>query len=656
MPEINIPGVTQSRYKTDELIEGLMRLERIPRDRADEQLQQYKNEQTAWRQLSRQVTTLRDSARALYSYNNPFTEKIADSSDTNAVTVSVTREAQDQQFSVSVLQKAEADSFLSAEIPKDATVPAGKYVFTVGDKTIQFSWKGGSYPDFVRSLNRRGEGTIRAQMIQTAPGKRALLIESLKTGAEQSLQFEEAAFDLAMSIGILTEKPPASVETSETEALVAPGASKTISFSSPVQASDEFMLEYTVSSASSAEMAEGAESAGQTALQPELPLPGGITYEGITVVNEESETALPPMSRIAARPAASAAKAALSLRTSEGEFIPLPDIPQSGSQTFAIPLNEGTVDALVVTNTSADKSINLSDIRIFGNEQGGLVPANPISRAQDAVVQYEGITITRPDNTIADLVPGVTLTVQGESDRPVRINVSPDTEVAKEAIIAFVANYNRVIAEINILTQNKPEIIEEIQYFTQEERETAEEKLGMMQGETALNTLKNTLQRITSSSYTADDNSVYALLAQIGISTRATSGGSIDSSRLRGYLEIDEGLLDAALETSMASVKNLFGYDSDGDLVIDSGAAIAIDNNTTPYVQRGGIFASRTAGLDTRITETERRITQLDQQLDQKEADLKRQYAQMEGALNRLESQSDAISNFNRRNSNTNRD
>ena len=648
MPEINIPGVTQSRYKTDELIDGLMRLERVPRDRADEQLQQYRNEQTAWRQLSRQVVALRDSARALYSYNNPFTEKIADSSDSSAVTVAVTREAQDQQFSVSVLQKAQADSFLSAEIPKDATVPAGKYVFAVGEKTIQFSWRGGSYPDFVRSLNRRGDGTIRAQMIQTAPGKRALLVESLKTGAEQSLRFEEAAFDLAVEVGILAEKPPATVDVSETEAQVAPGASMTISFSAPVQAADDFLLEYTVSSAS----AESAQAAVQTASRPELPLPGGITYEGITVTNAESETALPPMSRSVARSAApAAASAALSLRTSSGELIPLPDIPQTGSQTFAVPLNEGTIDALVVTNTSADRSINLSDIRIFGNEQGGLVPANPVSRAQDAVVQYEGITITRPDNTIADLVPGVTLTVQGESERPVRINVSPDTETAKDAIIAFVANYNRVIAEINILTQNKPEVIEEIQYFTEEEREAAEEKLGLMQGETTLNTLKSALQRITSSSYTADDNSAYALLAQIGISTRATSGAGVDTSRLRGYLEIDEGVLDAALETSIASVKDLFGYDSDGDLVIDSGAALAIDNNTTPYVQTGGIFAARTAGLDTRITETERRITQLDQQLDQKEADLRRQYAQMEGALNRLESQSDSISNFNRRNS-----
>ena len=70
MADISIPGVTASKYKTEELIEGLMKLERVPRERADEDLQTYKKQQEAWRQLSRHVSTLRDSVRTLYSYRN----------------------------------------------------------------------------------------------------------------------------------------------------------------------------------------------------------------------------------------------------------------------------------------------------------------------------------------------------------------------------------------------------------------------------------------------------------------------------------------------------------------------------------------------------------------------------------------------------------
>ncbi|WP_369413769.1 flagellar filament capping protein FliD [Brucepastera parasyntrophica] len=121
-----------------------------------------------------------------------------------------------------------------------------------------------------------------------------------------------------------------------------------------------------------------------------------------------------------------------------------------------------------------------------------------------------------------------------------------------------------------------------------------------------------------------------------------------------GYLEIDEKKLDDALKNHISGIKNFFGYDSDGDLVIDSGLAWAFDNNLTPYVQTGGIFPTRTSGLATRITTTEKRIDQLDKQLETKEAELRAKYGRMEGSLNSLQNQSDSISNFNRRNSNNN--
>jgi len=151
--------------------------------------------------------------------------------------------------------------------------------------------------------------------------------------------------------------------------------------------------------------------------------------------------------------------------------------------------------------------------------------------------------------------------------------------------------------------------------------------------------------------YPTSDQINVSTLSQIGISTKATAGGAVESSRLRGYLEIDEKKLDEVLSSSMPAIKALFGYDTDSDLVVDSGIGYSIDSQITPYVQTGGIFSTRTSGLGSRITATERRITQLDEKLERKEADLRRKYGQMEGALRSLESQSESISNFNRQNS-----
>ncbi|MBQ9622145.1 MAG: flagellar filament capping protein FliD, partial [Treponema sp.] len=133
----------------------------------------------------------------------------------------------------------------------------------------------------------------------------------------------------------------------------------------------------------------------------------------------------------------------------------------------------------------------------------------------------------------------------------------------------------------------------------------------------------------------------------IGISSRASgSTGGYVASQMRGYLEIDEKQLDKALDEHIDEIKNLFGYDSDGDLVVDSGIGYAIDKQLTSWVQSGGIIASKNSGIDTKIKASEANIRRLEGQLSSKEAKLRNKYGQMEGTLNNLNSQSNTIQNF----------
>jgi len=62
MSDVSIPGVT-SKYDTQKLIEGLMKVERTPRDRAAERLEQIRFQRTVWSELGRRISSLRDSAR-----------------------------------------------------------------------------------------------------------------------------------------------------------------------------------------------------------------------------------------------------------------------------------------------------------------------------------------------------------------------------------------------------------------------------------------------------------------------------------------------------------------------------------------------------------------------------------------------------------------
>ncbi|MCK5248685.1 MAG: flagellar filament capping protein FliD, partial [Spirochaetaceae bacterium] len=110
----------------------------------------------------------------------------------------------------------------------------------------------------------------------------------------------------------------------------------------------------------------------------------------------------------------------------------------------------------------------------------------------------------------------------------------------------------------------------------------------------------------------------------------------------------DEEKLDTYLESDIDAVKDLFGKDSSGDLIIDSGVAQAIDKYLIPYTQTGGFVSTRIARIDSQIDSTKDDIEDYEEHLEDYEADLKRQYGMMEAMLNQLENSSQELDNFNR--------
>lgn len=211
MAGINIPGVTD-QYNTTETVEKLMQIERIPLNREQKTLETYKNQQDAWRSVNRKVTSLRDSVKSLYSFENPFNNKITSSTEENAITAEATRKATYESFKIDVIQPASADRFLSSELEADTKVPAGTYTYKIADKTVSMRWKGGSLQDFSNALNRRGGDTLKTRVIGASKGMKTFSIESQKTGAESKLIFEDDAKTFAESSGMIVRVKPKTIE------------------------------------------------------------------------------------------------------------------------------------------------------------------------------------------------------------------------------------------------------------------------------------------------------------------------------------------------------------------------------------------------------------------------------------------------------------
>jgi flagellar hook-associated protein 2 len=270
-----------------------------------------------------------------------------------------------------------------------------------------------------------------------------------------------------------------------------------------------------------------------------------------------------------------------------------------------------------------------------------------VATASDAIIKYEGITITRGTNDIDDVVPDVTLHVHEKTEKTATITINPDRESAKNALITFVGQYNQVIAEMNVLTSNKPEIVTELDYLSESEQEKMMQKLGMFQGDFSLTNGKSQFQQIVSNNYNYGYDADITMLNQIGISTNASGRSTgYNASQLRGYLEIDEKKLDSQLETNLDQIKDLFGFDKDGDLIIDSGIGYLLDKQLEGWTKTGGIISTKNSTLKTRIDSSNTKITKLQTQLEKKEAELKSKYSTMESTLNNLESQKSTITDW----------
>ena len=656
MSDIYVPGV-RSRFSTDQIVEDLMTIERVPRDRAASNVERLEAERGYWQDIGRRTNALRESSRNLFSFQNPFNDRIVNSSDSSIITGVAIRDALEQERSFTVRQIAQADRFLSSPLEENFRVEGGNYSFSVGNEEISFEFRGGTLREFVDALNRRGRDVIQASIITVRPGTQSLLIESRITGEENRLNFSGDALTLGEVTGMVGRVNDSRQDFTDGIIRVAAGEIADIPLNFQVPASGTHVL---VLDAFTETRTLDGWTVPRPPPGPSIPGAGSISYGGIVIQNDATSVDLPPW-QAPAPPQRVDNMGVLHLVFSDGSSTLLsPIIDSQGFNTYQYQLGDlasgRTIVSLSLINDNTHRDISIRNVQIHDpNALGGIRALNPVSTAQDAIVSMEGIEIRRSGNEIDDLVPGVTLNVRMASDRPVTLRIEPDREAVKDAIIAFVGNYNRLMAEINILTRNDERVLDELTYLTREERLEYRERLGAFSSDSSLMQLRNSLLNIINTPYpTVWGDRDVILFSQIGIGSdvRGSGTGGTDPSRLRGYLEIDERVLDAAIETRLREIKDLFAIDTTGDLMADTGAAFSMDALMRPYTETGGLISLRTGTMTARIEQENQRIQTLDRQLAAREQELRRQYNQMEGAYNQMERMSNSLDNFMRQNSN----
>ncbi|QEN07210.1 hypothetical protein EXM22_04100 [Oceanispirochaeta crateris] len=660
MADISIPGIN-SKYNTEELVQGLVEVEKVKLSTMENSVKEQEEEKRIWQNFNRKISSLRTSARTLFGFENPFSNKLVDSSNERILTATATRDAEEQELSFTVLQTASTDKFISPSMPVDERVPEGTYSFEVGDKEFSLRYRGGKLSDFAKRLEAKADGLMKLTVVRDTSDTQVVLFESTATGTENRLRFKDDALSWALDSGIIkpveTDNTQINFDTSrktvQSEVLLTAESELHIELPSPVPVEDGMILEYTIS-------VTDIDPASREPVEPPppvLPSTASAVLDGLEVQSFANKAEIPPWNKPELPPVVEDSSIGFFLTETESQN--LQDLPAGNEpQKVKIPLtsSQGNILSFDFINKNTLREVNISNMRITDPRSAdGYVGVNSLSTAGNAILDFNGIKVERDTNEIDDLIPGVTLNLQrANPDEEVDIAIKPDVESAKDEIIKFVYNYNQAMTQILILSSDNTDIVNEIDYFTDEEREKALEELGTFRADITLMQLKNRLQRITSSPYETSLERELSMLSQIGISTNAAvgGGGSVNVSKLRGYLEINEEVLDKSLQTNSRAIKELFGQDTDGDLVIDSGAGYELDRFLNPYIQTGGIFSNKIRMLDNGISDTNDEIEDYKEYLADYESDLKRKYGSMEGMLNQLESNSSSLDTFNQQNNN----
>ena len=686
MAGLNIPGVTD-QYNTNDTVEKLMKIERIPLTREQNQLESLKTEKNAWRDINTKLSSLRDNTKTLYSFENPFNSKLTSSTGEYAITAEANRSASLQSFKVDVIQAASSDRFLTDELENDFKVPVGTYTYKVGEKQITFNWKGGTLKDFSNAINKRGNNIIKSSIIGASAGNKSLLIEAVPTGKENRLIFEDDAKTFAFDSGMVDKiksqtqtfassqteilpvnkieydepvyMPPLSLTNTKYDeekqtATVEPRGAYQVKVPEKILRDTDLHLQFTITQKVTEDI---TPEINKTLIQPELPDAGTAEYGGIIISNNLSDTNLnlPPEPPAPLEPVKTNSILYAVMEDGSEKEIPYTPAEDEKAAQIDVKLSEYPgLKAIAVRNLNTGTSYEISSFTALDPVKDlGYGPKHPVSTADDAIIKYEGITITRSSNKIDDVVPEITLNVHDKTEKTATIAVKPDTEASKAAIIEFVGKYNQAVAELNILSQNKQEIIDELDYLSPDEKEAEQKKLGLFQSDFSLTNIKSNMSSTLAARYLFSDTAEITMLSQLGIATNAGGySGGYSQSKLRGYLEIDEKKLDDAISNHLDDIKMLFGYDSDGDLIVDTGIAYKLDKQISAYTQTGGILAMKTSSLDSKIKSSESKISKLENQMAKKEAELRNKYSQMEGSLNSLEAQQNTISNFTKQQQN----
>jgi len=287
----------------------------------------------------------------------------------------------------------------------------------------------------------------------------------------------------------------------------------------------------------------------------------------------------------------------------------------------------GTVARLVLaadeTGTANTIGIAVSDADANNTDDQGLSrfyfsAADPVNSrlveqqaAADARIAVDGLTAFSSSNVFRDVIDGVTITALKDPADP--LNPEPETlAIALDRggvaarVKAFVAAYNEVVSAIRDVSGY----------------DATAGTAGALNGDATVRGISSRLRAIIGAAGIGDGTP--GSLSELGIQTQRD-----------GTLKLDAARLDGALRTNFSGVGSLFAA--------DDGVATRLQDMLDGLLDRGGILATRTEGLDRQLKSIASDRESLNTRLGKLETQYRARFAALDSLVAQLQSSGDYL-------------
>ena len=639
-----------SGIDTQDVIRKLIEIDRQPLKRLESDNQGYDVKIKAWEALGERVKDLSTKSRDLYSVLGVFNNRLFISSNPAVIDGTVASGAQSIRKKVIVEQLASRHEIHTNPIAIKKKLPLGNISVKIGDIKKDLKFTGGDIEKFKDFLNEELGDHIEPSLISAQDDTIILKLRSKKSGENGNLEFEDHN-NLLIETGLVEPRAKqtsinfqrndisSNVNSSKLRYKVKDegdklewsngtvrvklrdnytakkGAHLSLNlFAKKGKSKDDNLIPKTIENLSigpniSAQVGELKVSAKPLIRTREIPLEGFDwkvlkARTRLTFIYEDQK--------------GNSKRLSLSRSLVEGQ-----------SRVWKIPLSKLPANSKITAldfNTNATNEIQ----HLTFNSEKELQAINEIQPGRDAIIKLDGVPLRRPSNqSLSDIIPGVSLTLKEVSKKPVNLEVKVDDESIIKKIKDWVGSYN--VVQTFTREAGRSAINVDIAPPSSGNQDRNQATGGIFATDSTIRQLTNQSYNVVAAAYPANAGG-YRLLSEIGVSTGRIGSRWQDIND--GLLKIEDEKLKKAVNTNIRAIQRLFGSDNNNDIRLDNGIAFNMEKTLKPYLLTDrGLISVRIGLLKTKISSNKDRIAKKEDVLERKKISLRLQFGRMERAV-----------------------